>query len=333
LGSQALNACNIKILFVGIGMNLIAKTGVWFNWFRVWKCLPVLSWVKAAQFYKNSDFVSAKRCYQDGIKKHPKHKAAALARLDLAYCHYRDGELSEALAELYQIVDSKAVKNCSEDVYYLLSRINYILGNESAQLDYLRKGAKLFPDSIKIWTCYLHSLARHSRHTHNSITAEAGFVKEYVEDLRRPLALTDSKLDMLDTAIAHYLLVFDDQELGESMISQVLAGNTAPFEAVLLRGSRLLESGRVLLARQQLCRAMGMDLRDPEPARLLAESYMIEGQFYNVHWAEQLANSSCRISVWKNQKCLETLKSAYNEVEELDTAELIDSRILKLAAA
>lgn len=314
-------------------MNLIAKTGVWVTWFRVWKCLPVRSWVKAAQFYKNSDFVSAKRCYQDGIKKYPKHKAAALARLDLAYCYYRDGELENALVELHQIIDSKAVKKCSEDVYYLLSRINYVLGNESEQMDYLRKGAKLFPDSIKIWTFYLHSLARHSCKTHNSIMAEARFVKEFVEDLRRPLAITDANLDKLDTAIAHFMLVFDDVELGESMISRVLAGNTTPYEAILIRGSRLLESDRVLLARQQLTRAMGIDPRDPAPVRLLAESYMIEGQFYNVHWAEQLANSSCKISSWKNPKSLETLKRAYSEVEELDTAELIDSRIAKLVAA
>jgi tetratricopeptide (TPR) repeat protein len=314
-------------------MNLIAKTGVWVKWFQVWKCLPVLSWVKAAQFYKNSDFVSAKRCYQDGIKKYPKHKAADLARLDLAYCYYRDGELEDALVELQQIVDSKAVKKCSEDVYYLLSRINYVLGNEREQLDYLRKGAKLFPDSVKIWTFYLHSLAGHSCKAHNSIIAEAHFVKEYVEDLRRPLAITDANLDKLDTAIAHFMLVFDDMELGESMISRVLAGNTAPYEAILIRGSRLLESDRVLLARQQLTRAMGIDPRDPVPVRLLAESYMIEGQFYNVHWAEQLANSSCKISSWKNQKSLETLKRAYSEVEELDTAELIDSRIAKLVAA
>src|SRR5690349_4984533 len=70
------------------------------KWWKTWKTLPVMSWLKAARHYRSGQFANAEVLYKQGLMKHPDHPAQISARLDLAYCLFKNRKLVEAEEQL-----------------------------------------------------------------------------------------------------------------------------------------------------------------------------------------------------------------------------------------
>jgi predicted Zn-dependent protease len=289
------------------------------EWYRMWGTTPSVCWLRAADAFINKDFKRAVGYYERGLAQKPAHVARHCAVMDLAYCRYRTGDLEGAATELQKLTaESVALR----DAYLLLAKINDILGKPDQSLQVLGDGLLLFPQDLKLMLAYMHTSL-----FYGLFHSRLGEVREQVLQIKRGLMLDDERQVFIDAALAHYELRCGDAECAERMIVRVLATGKAPHEIVILRGERLFEQRRVIQAREQLGRAMRLAPRNPRPVRLLAESYLLSGDFQEPEWAEQLATVACRLTNWKNIECLELLSRAYDEKGDTSTAELLSEKV------
>ena len=158
-------------------------------------------------------------------------------------------------------------------------------------------------------------------------------IRERLSNVRRSLDMEEVNYLHVETAIAHIDIRRGDLAKGERVLSRVLSTGQAPYEAVVLRSERLLETGRVLPAREQLGRAMAACPRDPRPMILLARSYLRAGNDYNAEWAKQLAEAACRASFWQNAEAVSVLARAFEETGDSDSAEIFIERIKNLSSS
>ncbi len=288
------------------------------KWYRLWGTMPVRSWIKAAACFKQQDFRSAIIFYQRGLETHASHPAAQSARLDLAYCKYRLNEIDEAYEELTTLVDG-----CTplKDAYLLRSKIALIYGHASSALQTMERCLEYYPSDAKVISQYAHLALLNSMDP-----SQAEEVKQRLVGAKCRLSIEDHGNVLLDTALAHYEMVWGDIRRGERVLARVLATGRAPFEAVLLRGERLLAQGRILPARELLTRAMRMSSRDPRPVMMLSASYLRSGASSNLDWALQLAEAACRLSHWRNAECLGVLASVYEAKGDKGGAQLFLER-------
>ena len=292
------------------------------EWYRMWKTAPVVSWLRAADAFMNKDFSLAAQHYERGLQRRPNHPARHCAGMDLAYCRYRLGDLEIAAEELSKLTSNSVALR---DAYLLLGKIYDILGKPQMALHTIADGMLLFPNDLKLILSYLHTALFNG--FYQPYLAE---VRETALRLKRTLMLDDERQVLIDAALAHYELRWGEIEGGERMLARVLATGKAPFEAVLLRGERLLGQKRVLQGREQLSRAMRAAPRNPRPVRLLAESYLLPDEFHEPDYAEQLAMSACKLSNWKNAEHVALLSRAFDEKGDTSTAELLAERTRKL---
>lgn len=292
------------------------------RWIRLWKTRPVWPWVRAAENFKSKDFLQAAKLYRLGIERFPNHPAVNSAKLDLAYCLYRNNEYQSALEILQELL--KGEEN-PKDVYLLAARIQMYTGCALSASTTMHSCLLKFPGDIQTLSCYMHS----ALYSCAGLEAQQ-LIRSELLRLKRELTLDDSRNLHLDTALAHFEIVRGEIRKGERMLARVLATGEAPFEAVLLRGERLLERGRVLPAREQLTRAMNASPRDPRPVLLLARSYLRNGTEANPTWARQLAEVACKLSCWQNAECLNVLARAYEASNEKANAQLFYERMKTL---
>jgi len=292
------------------------------GWWKLWKTLPVADWIRGAEFFRSSEFKRASFYYSRGIKKYPKHKAVACARLDFAYCLYQLNDLGIAAQELEKLVSDGSYM---KDALLLLTKLQLVLGNNKNASATIKKCLSLYPDDVQVALCYAHVM-----YESDSPAQSMKLVKDFINTFREKLSLEDPMHVAVDTALAYYECWFGDEEVGERLLSRALASGLAPFEAIVLRGERWVEQGRVTQGREQLERACKYCPADPRPYVRLAESYLLEGELFEPEYAVQLATVACKRSNWQNQECLETLRSGYLHLEDADMVELIDSRLQSL---
>ena len=304
---------------------LVSRPHLAFDWMRMWKSLPVLSWIRAASSFVEGDFNAASKFYQNGLERHPRHPARHCARLDYSYCMFRQGKLLEATRELEALLaDGAVLKNA----YLLLARLQHTQGASLAALSTICEYLDHSPEDVQALVAYVH------------ISGQSRIRLPKLQQVRNELASTKSKflIDdhrqlLIDAALAHYELRFGERAVGERLLARVLATGQAPTEAILLRGEAFLEIGRIEQARQQLERAFRMSPQNPIAPRLLAETYLVPGDFSEPTWAVQLSEVSCRLSAWKNARSLEVLSRAYEACGEDVGAELVDARLNTSLAA
>ena len=294
------------------------------DWYRLWSTWPVASWIRAAHCFQDGDFRQALNFYRQGLAEHPTHRAAPCAKLDIAYCYYRLDELETATEELQDLIHSGAQL---KDAYLLLAKIQALLGLPLSAGSTMFRCLEMFPNDVQALVAYVH-LGLWVGLPHESLID----AKDALISLKRGLMLDDSRQVGIDSAIAHCEIRGGDIELGDRVLARALATGRAPYEAVLLRGERLLEQQRIIPAREQLTRAMGLMPRSSRAARLLAESYLIEGIFFEPEWAKQLATSACKASHWQDVRCIEVLIRAYEACGETGAAQLFSQRIPSLAS-
>ena len=302
---------------------LAARPKLVFDWYRMWSAAPVADWLRAADCFVKKDFAQAAEHYERGLKAQPSHPARHCARMDLAYCLYRTGNILGSLTQLTVVTESSIALR---DAYLLRAKIEDILGKPELALRSLSDGLVLFPQDLRLLISFAHACL------FNGIEHERlQDVRENLLQQKRELLLDDNRQVLIDAALSHYELRFGDSESGDRMLVRVLATGIAPFEAIVIRGERLLEQRRMLQAREQLGRAMRISPRNPRPARLLAESYALPGDFCEPDWAEQLAQVACKLSSWQNRECVELLSRISDTKGDTSTAELLAERSNELS--
>jgi tetratricopeptide (TPR) repeat protein len=284
--------------------------------------MPVSKWVEAAELFRQSRFLEAAKCYKEGLESHAYHPAANSARFDLAYCYYRSDDYEMALRALSRLIQKRAT---IKEAYLLFSRIKSSLGFVISARRAVSLCHQLFPDDVQVLSCLTH-VSIYS----NSSDEELIALRKKLNEAKQKLSIDDGLGLHLDTAIAHLEIRFGDLRKGERLLARVLATGTAPYEAVLLRGERLLEQGRIIPAREQLTRAMSASPRDHRPISLLARSYLRSGKDLNPNFALQLSQAACKVSKWQNSECLSVLVRAYEAAGEEGYAALFLERIKDL---
>ncbi len=297
---------------------LVARPQMAVEWFRMWHSAPIVKWLRAADYFVRGDYSRAGSYYSSGLLKHPNHGASNCARMDLAYCYYRLNKVEESIELLDGLILSRINLR---DAYLLRSKLATIVGNPADGMAVLMIGLEVFPDDIGLLSASLHinlTSQLDARQLHETYVS--------LLKLKQQLSLEDDRQSVVDTAIAHYELRFGEPENGDRLLARVLATGSAPYEAVLLRGERLLRLGRILSAREQLTRAMRSAPRNPRPVQLLAETYLVPGYTEEPEFAEQLASAACRLSHWENPDCIEVLAEAYERKADYNSSELLKAR-------
>ncbi len=298
---------------------LAARPHLAFDWIRMWKSLPVLSWIRAANAFVEGDFTVASSFYEQGLSRNLRHPARHCARLDYAYCLFRLGRIVDASEELESLISEGAML---KNAYLLLARLQHVQGASLSALSTICEYLENFPEDVQALAAYIH-ISGQCRIRLPKLTQ----VKGELQALKSKFLLDDHRQLIIDAALAHYEVRFGDRAVGERLLARVLATGQAPTEAVLLRGEAFLEVGRIEQARQQLERAFRMSPQNPIAPRLLAETYLVPGDFSEPTWAVQLSELSCQLSAWKNARCLEVLSRAYEASGEDIGAELVDARL------
>lgn len=304
---------------------VIRKPQFIYHWVKHWGSFPVFTWLKAADYFLNKNFKLAARHYEIGLSKHKTHPAKNCARMDYSYCLYRSGNLKDSLRELKQLcLEETEQKDC----YLLAAKIYSYLGRVDLGITMINSGLRCFPEDIALLTKYLHLSLE--------LDLEPMVIenlKDKLLELKISLNFDDINIEIIDTAIAHYYLRTERFEEGEKLLARILASGQAPFEAVLIKGERLLDLGRVVPARDQLIRAMKIAPRNPYPVLLLAESYLEQENFEDPEYALQLAKLACELSNWENVECMQTYIAALEKNNDHSTAELFEARCIKLISS
>jgi tetratricopeptide (TPR) repeat protein len=296
------------------------------DWISQWGSRPVIQWIKGAKLFAEGDYLTASKHYKEGLTLHPNHRAAGCARVDLAYCMYRLGELLEAERLLLDIVGRDVPR---EETYVFLAQIQSYLGRPISALRTLAAASHVYPDDISILAEKLN------------ISLFAGLNSRTIKKIATTLyslrnALSYSHPDSLiaDTALAHYEIRCADRELGFRMLVRVLGSGSADAQAYLINGERFLEDGNITQAREQFSRAQRQNPLNPWSSFLLSRSYLVKDEaYFNGAFAVQLAVESCKISRWENVRILKMLQASYESVGDLASAELIKARIGTLSTA
>lgn len=303
-------------------LYLSFRPSVFVNWWRNWRTLPVKEWIKAAHNFEKGDFLAARGYYEIGLKRCLDHPARHSARLDYAYCLYRIGDCQSAMVQLNGLIADRQQLRSS---YLLLARIESVLGHNDEALAAVACCLELFPEDPRTLSCFIHI----------GIAAKVDLQKlewarEQLITIKSELPLEDSKVLMIDTALADFEIRLGDELRGEQLLARVLATGKAPFEAIVLRAQRLLETGRVLPSRELLARAIRLGPRDPRPSLMLAKSYLLPDGSFEPAWAVQHATEACRVSSWQHTECLAVLAEAHEALGDSSTAELLTARIKNL---
>ena len=296
------------------------------DWISQWGSRPIVQWIKGAQAFSDSDYLTASKLYKEGLALYPGHRAAGCARADLAYCLYRLGDLQDTERLLLDIVGRNVP---AEETYVFLAQIQSYLGRPISALRTLSAASHVYPDDISILAEKLNiSLfaGLNSRSTKKMATT--------LYSLKNSLSYSHPDCLIADTALAHYEVRCGDRELGFRMLVRVLGSGAPNVQAFLINGERFLEEGSITQAREQFSRAQRNDPLNPWASFLLSRSYLVKDQdFYNPVFAVQLAVESCKLSKWENVRILKMLQAAYEATEDLASAELIKARIGSLSTA
>lgn len=299
-------------------LQALLKFCLLYQWWKSWKTLPVLPWIIAAQFYSQKNYREAARYYRQGLRTHPKHRAAVHAALDHAYCLWHLGE-GKSAHELLSYILERGAK--MKGLYLLLAKIQSALGENQAAADTLELALEQYPQDVKVLSAYAQAAVRSSASAF--VVAK---LKRRIKHLIVDLGLEHPKRPLLCAALACIELYYGREEQGEQLISRVLAADNPPIEAVMIRALWLYEQGRYAQARRLLERAFELSPYNPLAPALLARLYLIQGGGEEAAWAVQLATVACRLSFWENADNLEILVTAYQKAGDEACASLFAER-------
>ena len=279
--------------------GLLNSGYIWLKWWRTWRTLPVLSWVRAAGLYRAGKFDRAEKFYLMGIESHPNHPAHLCARLDLAYCHFRTGKLEEAEKQLKFVVTR--MKNARE-AYIRLAKLQLWGGRSLEAAWTLRRACREFVGDEELISNLIIACIDHGGPAH--LVSEGERLAAALPESARTSA-------RLRASLARLRVTRGERQEGRAELESLCMDQNAGLEALLLFSETLLEDGHVAHARLELRRALCLEANHPRVLSLLAEAYLRSGDHYSPEYSKQLATSACQNSGWLSAREMHILAEAY----------------------
>ena len=299
-------------------MNVIKGFKLYRKWWKTWGTLPVLAWIRAAQYYKAAEFARAVPLYRDGLAKNGHHPARTCARLDLAFCLFKIGKLTEAEQELRLAVQQSPD---SREAQLRLAQFQIWIGQPLEAAWTMRRALKVLPTDADLAATFVLA------------TIDGGgaayLLKEAAQHLRAAEELPNqSERGKRKLAVAKARLHIERGEFdeGRERLYKLTCEGPTSLEAVLAFSELLIEEGKVPFARQQLRRGLMVAPNHPRILSLLSESYLRAGQFHSPQYALQLATNACQFGNWSSPRELHVLAEAFYSVGDKMTALLMASK-------
>ena len=295
-------------------MNLLRSIKTYRKWLKIWGALPVRDWIRAATLYRLGNFSQAVTLYQRGIKRHPSHPANFCARIDLAYCLFRLGEINEA-REILEYV-TRHLPHSKEANLRLAELLIWIENYLEAALT-AKRALAIHPFDPELTAAFLMAVLENGGPAHlldEAITALQNC------DFRR---VSSPKLEV---ARATWWIFEGDLAKGKESLYDIIEQGAAPVEAYHKLAEVLIGEGKQSLAHRELRRALRLESGHPRTLALLAYGYLEPGESFNPQYAEQLATNAARNSAWLSMEAIYILAQAHFAQGDKMTALLIASR-------
>ncbi len=288
------------------------------KWWQTWQCLPVLTWVRAARYYRNASFKIAADLYAHGLKSNSNHPAANCARLDLAYCYFRLAEFDKAEELLKQVVQ-RAPQLREAHIRYV--KLQLWVGKAGDAVWAAKRALERFDNDAQLIAHYVFALIDHGGPAHLFIEAA------------KKLNLCNSTSSHPKLEVAKSLLAIQagDYASGFSTLEKLANIKDAQFESVLYYAAELLKEDRIAEARHHLRRLLENVPNHPMVQTLLSQSYLKSGPLYNAEFALQLALSAAQHSGWASARALHILAEAYYHLNDRSAALLAAFRAKSLS--
>lgn len=290
------------------------KLKVYVKWWKTWRSLPVREWVKGATLYREGKFSAAEQWYGRGLARFPHHPAAHTARLDYAYCLFKSGKLNDAEEQLRRTISQNPT---SREAHLRLARLQSWCGCSLEAAWTVRRALQHVPADADLIATYLMAVVENGG---------PGYLVREASNMAAKL-LTEPETHLrLETALIHLALFRGRKSDSLQRLREISSQPKAPFDAVVLLASQLLDQGNIANARHHMRRALSVAPNHPRVLSLLAMSYLKPGIFHNPHFAVQLATESCKSTQWRSPRDMHVLAEAYRANDDKMAALLIASR-------
>ncbi len=284
-------------------MKFLEQFQLYRKWWRTWKTFPVLPWLQAAQAFKKGDFEKAQKFYEVGLEKTSGHPAELCARLDYAFCLFKNGDFSRAEEQL-QFAVSHAPN--SREAQLRLAHFQIWCGYPLEAVWTLRRALRVIrPDKEIVATLLLASLE-------GNVPA---YVLQEAEELSDKISLETDDMSFsahkLRAARARLRMLRGEYRPGRGELAALVCQSRTSVEAILLFAEVLIAEDKIAFARQQLRRALLLVPTHPRVLSLLAESYLRPGPFFNPDYAIQLATTACQHTGWMSAREMHILAQSF----------------------
>jgi tetratricopeptide (TPR) repeat protein len=281
------------------------------KWIRTWGTLPVSDWIEAAEAYKKKNYIAARNLYRRGLECYPQHPARYCALLDLAFCHFKTGELKVA-EELLRLVIKDVPK--SREASLRLGKTLSWQGDDLEAVRVFKRALGFHPYDAEIFSELVFAVTRND--------GPSLLVPELQKTYKEIVARSGKNLK-LEVASAVLEMLSGNYRQGRVNLISLAGKLEAPFEAHYFFGCELLKEGKVANARVHLRNALALNPENPQVLGTLAETYMISGNFQNSEYANQLALQAAQASSWLSPRELLTLSRSYLGIGEKSSALLV----------
>ena len=287
---------------------------IYHRWWKTWRTLPVRAWVKGASLYRAGRFQEAESFYREGLKRNPHHPARFSARLDLAFCLFKTGRLSESEEHLRYVT---AHAPFLREGYIRLSRLQLWSGRPLEAAWTLRRSAKELQIDAELVAMFIISVLENGG-------------PDYL--LREAIALSvnlDSKESeslILETALARLDAFQGKSDKAQAEYLRILGRSDAPIEAIIGLAEILIEHDEIEEARLVLKRGIAMYPEYPRILSMIGQTYLRSGERFNADYARQLATSACQNSGWMSPREMHILAEAYYHLGDKIGALVIASK-------
>lgn len=278
---------------------MLRSLNLYYRWWKTWKRLPVISWIRAASLYRQKNYEAAQQLYRHGLRYNANHPACNSARLDLAYCLFKLHRFDEAQEELRKII-SQAPQ--IKDAHLRLIRVQMWVGATLDAAWSARRALQHCEADPELVALFIMNVIDHDGTSF--LLQEALKAAESLDHIKREHLL-------LQCALAKLSARRGGREHAKKVLSQICMQPASPCEAFVLLAELLHDEGNVAQSRQELKRAMTISPDHPRTLSLFAETYLKSGPFYNPDYARQLATSACQFSNWASPRELHILAEAY----------------------
>ena len=299
--------------------HLKKKVRTYGDWLSRWRCLPVGAWIQAAEQYQKGDFQTAATLYKEGLISHPNSPAKLNALLDLAHCLFRLRRFEEAENYLRQ---ATVVAPHERESYVRLARLQLWLGHATEAVWTMRVCVQRVSADPELVALFITAVVESG--------ANSQTINEAQE--RRSALHCDHGFPRLEVARARLALLAEASATSRDTLSKLASIDRGPFEAVVAFAEVLLKEGKLAYARHHLHRALVVAPEHPKVLRLLAQSYLSPGIFFEPEYAVQLAQKACQATAWRGVHEMLGLAQAYIAASDNAAALLVASRAKDVAA-